>query len=281
VIYDTWINVQSPAAARLRASSPVLNDVTTRYFHRDDALKPRTFADAVDDMDSAGVDQALISASARLGSTETSPNYSIEEAFDACARWPSRLRAALFLDGLPSIAVAVRRIEESARSSYLRLVQVTPLTLLEPINSPRLYPIYACCEALGVPVSINVGLPGPRVSARLQEAILLDDVLLDFPGLTVLAAHMGHPWESLIIGLMRKYEKLHLTNSAYLATYMSREVIDFMNSSVGHSRVLFGSDAPMIPLTRAVEAARQLPLSPRAMAGFLGANAERLLARGA
>jgi predicted TIM-barrel fold metal-dependent hydrolase len=60
---------------------------------------------------------------------------------------------------------------------------------------------------------------------------------------------------------------------------MDPALVRFMDSSRGRGRVLFASDHPVIPVQKALDAARQLPLSEESMAEFLGASAERLLAR--
>jgi predicted TIM-barrel fold metal-dependent hydrolase len=76
---------------------------------------------------------------------------------------------------------------------------------------------------------------------------------------------------------MLKWPDLYLSNSAYLAKYMDRALVDFMNSSRGLGRVLFASDHPFLPMGRAVAAARELPLSDAAADAFLGGTATRLL----
>jgi predicted TIM-barrel fold metal-dependent hydrolase len=181
------------------------------------------------------------------------------------------------IDGLGSISVICRKIEEAASHPGLGLVRVVPISVNQPIDSARFYPIYERCEAFRIPVSINVGVPGPRMRVRYQDPMLLDDVLIDFPDLTVVAAHMGHPWERLLIRLMRKYERLHLANSAYLATYLDPAVLRYMDSSIGHDRMIFASDAPLLDLGRALAAAKELPISEAAMTAFLGGNAARIL----
>ena len=50
--------------------------------------------------------------------------------------------------------------------------------------------------------------PGPRVRSRVQHPELLEDVLIDFPNLTVIVAHMGHPYEELLMNFMRKWPQL-------------------------------------------------------------------------
>jgi hypothetical protein len=122
-----------------------------------------------------------------------------------------------------------------------------------------------------------VGVPGPQVRSACQHPQLLEDILIDFKGLTVIGAHMGHPFEALLIQYMLKWPDLYLSNSAYLAKYMDPALVSFMDSSRGMGRVLYASDHPFLPMERATEAARDLPLSPRAADAFMGGTAMRLL----
>ena len=117
--------------------------------------------------------------------------------------------------------------------------------------------------------------------SRCQDPVLLEDVLLDFPDLVVIGAHMGHPFESLLVQYMMKWPNLYLSTTAYSAKYMDEGLVKFMGSSRGLGRVLYGSDHPFLPLPKALEAARALPLSEEAMAAFLGGTATRLLLRDA
>jgi predicted TIM-barrel fold metal-dependent hydrolase len=136
----------------------------------------------------------------------------------------------------------------------------------------------AWCEELGIPVSINVGIPGPQVRSRCQDPVLLEDVLIDFPRLTVVGAHMGHPYEALLIQYMLKWPQLHVMTSAYLAKYIDPVMVRFMDSSRGRGRVLFASDHPVIQARKAIDSARELPLSADGMTEFLGDAATRVLA---
>jgi predicted TIM-barrel fold metal-dependent hydrolase len=115
----------------------------------------------------------------------------------------------------------------------------------------------------------NEGIPG-----------LLGGDLIDFKGLTVIGAHMGHPYEALLMQYISKWPDLYLSNSAYLAKYMDPALVSFMGSTRGMGRVLFASDHPFLPMERAVAAARGLPLSEPAAQAFLGGTAARLLQLG-
>jgi len=135
------------------------------------------------------------------------------------------------------------------------------------------------CEELGIPVAVNVGVPGPRVRSRVQHPELLEDVLIDFPDLVVIGAHMGHPYEELLMNYMRKWPNLYLSCTAYAPRYMDPALVHFMNTSKYRGRVLWGSDEPWFPMARSLTEAQALPLDDDAMAQFLGGTARRLLDR--
>jgi predicted TIM-barrel fold metal-dependent hydrolase len=173
----------------------------------------------------------------------------------------------------------VRRIREHAQDPRFGLVRVSPLATQVAIDDPKHYPVYQVCEELQIPVAINVGIPGPRVRSRVQHPDLLEDVLIDFPDLVVIGAHMGHPYEELLMNYMRKWPNLYLSCTAYAPKYMDANLLAFMNTSTYRGRVLWGSDEPWFPMQRSLTEARALPLDDEAMELFLGGTARRLLDR--
>lgn len=58
-----------------------------------------------------------------------------------------------------------------------------------------LYPAYAVCREAGIPVIVHCGTSTfPGASNKFGDPILLDDVLRDFPDLTIVLAHGGRGW---------------------------------------------------------------------------------------
>ena len=113
--------------------------------------------------------------------------------------------------------------------------------------------------------------------SRVQHPELLEDVLIDFPDLTVIVAHMGHPYEELLMNYMRKWSNLYVSCTAYAPRYMDPNLVAFMNTKTYRGRVLWGSDEPWFPMRRSLAEAQALPLDDEAMALFLGGTARRLL----
>jgi predicted TIM-barrel fold metal-dependent hydrolase len=171
-----------------------------------------------------------------------------------------------------------RRIRALAEHPRFTMLRVMPLATQVPINDARHYPAYSVCEELGIPVGINVGIPGPRVRSRVQHPELLEDVLIDFPDLVVIGAHMGHPYEELLMNYMRKWPNLYLSCTAYAPRYFDPSLVKFMNTSAYRGRVIWGSDEPWFPMRRSLAEAQALPLDDDAMAQFLGGTARRLFA---
>jgi predicted TIM-barrel fold metal-dependent hydrolase len=173
----------------------------------------------------------------------------------------------------------VKKIRELAQHDKLVMVRVAPLFTQVAIDDPKHYPIYQVCEELGLPVGINVGVPGPRVRSRVQHPELLEDVMIDFPDLRIIGAHMGHPYEELLMNYMRKWDNLYLSCTAYAPRYFDPALVRFMGSSRGRGRVLWGSDDPWFPMARSITEARALDLDDDARTRFLGTAARTLLSR--
>lgn len=245
-----------------------------------DLAKSPTVESLVAAMDEAGIGTGILTAG--LSDPERARRrggHAAEDFLAIAEEHPGRFLVSAAVDRAAKPAANVSRLRELARHPAFALLRVTPLVEQFELNHRLYYPVYATAEELGIPVSINVGIPGPQVRSRCQDPVLLEDVLIDFPGLTVIGAHMGHPYEELLIQYMLKWPRLHLMNSAYLATYMAPSIVKFMDSSRGRGRLLFASDHPVIPAKKAIDAAKALPLSDEAMAEFLGGAAARIFAR--
>jgi hypothetical protein len=89
---------------------------------------------------------------------------------------------------------------------------VNPAVALEtqtPYDHTMYFSIYAKCAELGIPISVNVGIPGPPVGGRCQDPVALDDVCAFFPELVVVMSHGGDPWAEMYVKLMTKWPSLH------------------------------------------------------------------------
>lgn len=276
MIVDAWVNIFPEAFAAEWTAREENRDVGALF--GEDFSRGKTVESLVADMDAAGVDVGVLTGGLRDPDRAHRKGIFAPEDFIAVAEaHPGRLAVSVTVDKAAKPTENVRRLREVGTDSNVVMARVTPLVEQYDLNHRLYYPVYAACEELGLPVSINVGVPGPKVRSHCQHPELLEDVLIDFPDLVVIGAHMGHPYEALLIQYMLKFENLYLMTSAYLAKYMDPDLVKFMDSSRGQGRVWFASDHPVLPAAKALDAARQLPLSEESMKEFLGASAARIL----
>ncbi len=266
MIVDLWVNVLSAEGASAFLARPGFGSIET--FFGASIADGLTQQALLEEMDRLGVDKAVLSSGLS--------NVDAAGAALAAAH-PGRLPLAVTVDDPQRPRKQSAEVRARAADDSVVLVRVTPLVHQYPLNHALYYPVYATCEELGLPVAINSGIPGPRVRSQCQHPSLLEDVLIDFPDLVVIGAHMGHPFEELLIEYMLKWPNLYLSNSAYSARYLHPALVKFMGSRRGIGRVLFASDHPFLPLQRALDAARQLPLTGEALDEFLGNAAARVL----
>ena len=152
-------------------------------------------------------------------------------------------------------------------------------------NDERLYPVYEKATELGVPVMFHSGVKSPTEGTRVKycQPIYLDDVTVDFPDMTIIIAHAGYPWveETILVGLYSPNVYVDISTLNQIEEALGYEVvlptIRKLTSSLGASRILFGSDftynlEEMIQIIKSADF-----LSERDKENILGENARKLL----
>lgn len=146
-----------------------------------------------------------------------------------------------------------------------------------PADDRSWYPLYLACAELGIPVFVNVGVPGPRWPAEVQHPLLLARVLADLPELTMVTRHGGEPWVAETVALMRAWPNLHYSTSAFAPRHYPRAIVDFANAD-GADRVLYAGYFPSgLTLERIFAELAALPLREDVWPRFLRTNALRVL----
>jgi predicted TIM-barrel fold metal-dependent hydrolase len=274
-ILDAWVNYVPPAAAdqwRTRADMATV----VRQFHRTTSGWGESTASLVAAMDRLGVDRGLLT---------TVPLIYDYGGFDGECRMlqavieehEGRFRGLPFVDPREPMQAA-RNLRRAVENWGFAGARVFPAAVGLPPNDRRFYPLYTTACELEVPLTVNVGIPGPRYPAEPARPLHLDDVCRDFPELTVVATHMGHPWEGELVALMAKYPSLHLMTSAWAPKYYAAEILQFL-ASRGRRQVMFASDHPLIPFDRCLDELRALDLPADVWPAFVRDNAARVFWR--
>ncbi|HEY1279684.1 MAG TPA: amidohydrolase family protein [Acidimicrobiales bacterium] len=146
-----------------------------------------------------------------------------------------------------------------------------------PINDRRFYPIYAKCCELDIPIFVCAGVPGPRIKMACQHVELIDDVMYDFPDLTLVTRHGCEPWTDLAVKLMLKWPGLHYSTSAFAPKYYPRAIVDYANTR-GADKVIYAGYFPMgLSLERIFSELPNVGFKDEVWPKFLRENAARVL----
>jgi len=146
-----------------------------------------------------------------------------------------------------------------------------------PIDDPKMYPIYATCVELGIPIFVCAGIPGPRVPFAPQEVSRIDVVMFDFPDLVFVTRHGCEPWQELAVKLMLKWPNLYYSTSAFAPKYYPKAIIDYANTR-GADKIIYAGYFPMgLSLERIFSELPNVPLKDEVWPKFLYGNAARIL----
>jgi len=141
--------------------------------------------------------------------------------------------------------------------------------------------IYATCEELGVPVIVHTGtsiFPGAR--NRYGQPLLVEDVAIDFPRLTIVLAHGGRPlWMEEAVFLTRRFSNVYLETSSVPP---SKLLEYFPALEKIRDRVVYGSDWPgpgVRDLGAHLQAVRALAFQPETLEKILVQNPLKVFPR--
>ncbi|MBH0781014.1 amidohydrolase family protein [Nocardia bovistercoris] len=217
-------------------------------------------------MDRFGIEKAMI------GVTE-------EAAASALANFPDRFIASGAVADPNDVMGSVNAIRRDYERYGIRATSVFPAGTFPQvaIDDPKMYPIYATCVELGIPIFVCAGVPGPRVPFAPQEVSRIDVVMFDFPDLVFVTRHGCEPWEDLAVKLMLKWPNLYYSTSAFAPKYYPEAIIDYANSR-GADKVLYGGYFPMgLSLERIFGELPNVALKDEVWPKFLYGNAARIL----
>ena len=169
----------------------------------------------------------------------------------------------------------VKRIRRIHAEVGLSAISVFPAGTFPQvaINHKYMFPIYTVACELGLPVLLNVGIPGPRIPMETQKVEYLDEVCWFFPDLKVVMRHGAEPWDELAVKLMLKWPNLYYSTSAFAPKHYPKSIIDFANSR-GSDKIIYAGYFPMgLSLDRIFGDLQNVPFKDEVWPKFLRENA--------
>jgi predicted TIM-barrel fold metal-dependent hydrolase len=217
----------------------------------------------VEKMDAFGIEQCM---------TGVSP-----EGIRAKAEHPGRFHLCGRTnpnDGMETL----RRMDRDKAEHDIVAVQTFPSGMFPQVavNDKKMYPIYSKCVELDIPICINGGIVGPRMPSWPQHVEHFDEVLYDFPELTMVMMHGGEPWTALAVKLMLKWPGLHYMTSAFAPKHYPKDIINYANSR-GADKIMYCGYFPAgLTLERQFRDMPNVPFRDEVWPKFLRENAIRV-----
>ncbi len=150
------------------------------------------------------------------------------------------------------------------------------------------YPIYEVIAEYGLPAIFHTGHSGIGTGMRggggirlkYGQPILVDDVAVDFPDMKIILAHPSWPWTDESLSMAQHKTNVFIDLSGWSPKYFPPQLIQYANTQL-KTKMLFGSDFPLISPDKWIEAARAAGFRDDVLPLILKDNAVKVLGLGA
>lgn len=230
--------------------------------------------------DKAGVSHVCIKAR----DLETTYGWRIrnEDVAEFCARQGPRFIGFAGVDPNKGMT-AVRELDHAVRNLGLRGLNLQCFEHKLAINDRKMYPLYAKCIELDIPVNIHCSINfATSTYMKLGHPMLLDEVMVDFPELRVCASPPGFPWVHELIGVAWRHANVRIGLVAVRPKYLTvagsgYEPLLQYGRTILKDRIIFGSAYPLGPIGRAVAEIDALPIENEVKQLWMHDNAKAFL----
>ena len=223
------------------------------------------------EMEEAGITTAVVVGRNR-------PRFEVpnDAIADLVANYPGKFVGVAGIDCYNESHQAIAEIERSAVQLKLKGICIEPGGNKRRMynNDRRLYPIYAKCDELKLPVFITTG---PKVGESIEHTrpIYIEQVAQDFPELKIVCAHGCWPYIMETIGVASRCPNIFILPDTY--TFRpSGELYVQATDRYLENQFLFGTAYPLARLKESIEALKKFPMRREVQNKILYENASRL-----
>lgn len=188
--------------------------------------------------------------------------------------FPRKILPAMIVDPRRGF-VEIQRVVEYYERYGVRCLRIPPFRYQVPPTDRIYWPFYVKAIELDIPVSMNAGMPGPRMPGFVQNPIYYDEVAFHFPELRILMTHCGQPWIDEALAVMAHWDNVFMAATSVAPKYWTSAFVQFINTR-GREKMLYGTEYPTIAWDRSRAEIEQLAIRAEVAAAFLEDNARRL-----
>jgi uncharacterized protein len=151
-------------------------------------------------------------------------------------------------------------------------------------NDRAFYPLYEVIAEAGLialfhsgTTGIGAGMPGGGgVRLKYSNPMCVDDVAADFPALKIILAHPSFPWQEEALAVAVHKPNVYIDLSGWSPKYFPEILVQYINTRL-RTKMLFGSDFPLIAPDRWLADFEKLPIRDEVRPLVLKENAAKLL----
>lgn len=177
----------------------------------------------------------------------------------------------------------LERAEELVKNPLVKGLKFHPPDQGFYPNDRRYYGVWEILAASKKPGMFHTGFTvlgaategGQGIALDHGRPIHLDILARDFPGMKIIAAHPGWPWQEEMIGVATHKKNIYVDTSGYLAEQLPETFQKAIRGRL-QDRVLFGTDFPYVDIEDALASFEKLGLKDAVKEKILFSNASKL-----
>jgi len=279
VAIDTHVHIEVDNAGR-NALPEAIIEASAKYFHAD-TDKP-TLAQVADYYRERRMAAVVFTVDATTALGGWAPNSSIDIIREASDHADVLIPFGSVdpHQGQRAIDLAHSLVEEHGARGF----KLHPTVQGFDPSDEQFAPLWSAFEELGLPVVVHTGQTGIGAGTpgafgfklKYSNPMLLDDVLAEHPGLTLIMAHPSVPWADEQISVATHKTNAWIDLSGWSPKYFPPQLTRAANSYL-QDRVLFGSDFPLLTPDRWLKDFAGLDLKDEVRTKITKDNAVRLL----
>ncbi len=194
-------------------------------------------------MDAAGV-QTVLATDLLAWSYRRQTRFALdmtEKITDLTRRYPGRIYGLSDYDPL-HIRASLNKLEKDFTEREYKGVYIHIYGYDIGLDHRKMYPLYAKCEEMGIPVSMQVGHVLEAMPSEHGRPMQLDRIACDFPELVLIGTHTGYPWVDEMLAVANKWPNVYVNIAAWLPKYFGPNLVRFLKGRSTHKKVLFGTN---------------------------------------
>lgn len=275
LIIDISVHLNDQAARSAQSGwvRPLLNRIHSKHTH---GSAPISIETQISEMDSEGITAALLVAT-KVGRVGLPGTWHVDPktVADITKKYKNRFFGLYGIDPLSSMT-GVRELEESVEKYGFVGAHVVPHWFGLSPDDERLFPYYAKCLELDIPIQIHIGSSLIHHEAQpllsLGSPNSLDEIAYTMPFLKVVALNSGWPWVEELVSASNKHENFYVAVDKHPVLQLGWSLANYIKSW-GSNRVLFGADYPSRKYSEVLAEMSELTISEAAREKLMHQNA--------